>query len=183
MKKMIAITLSTLTAAAVLIPTVSSLAAETSKEKAEEIALNHAGINSDQVAYIRSHMDYDDGKKVYDVEFHTKDYKEYDYEIEVSTGSILSYDYDAEYYDTSRQPKSADSSQDNSVTADDAKGIALTRAGLQMSDVTFRSIHQDYDDGRLVYEGFFLSGTTEYEFEIDADSGNILEWDQESIFD
>ena len=23
----------------------------------------------------------------------------------------------------------------------------------------------------------------EYEFEIDADSGNILEWDQESIFD
>ena len=158
MKKMIAITLSTLTAAAVLIPTVSSLAAETSKEKAEEIALNHAGINSDQVAYIRSHMDYDDGKKVYDVEFYTKDYKEYDYEIEVSTGSILSYDYDAE-------------------------GIALTRAGLQMSDVTFRSIHQDYDDGRLVYEGSFLSGTTEYEFEIDADSGNILEWDQESIFD
>ena len=61
MKKMIAITLSTLTAAAVLIPTVSSLAAETSQEKAEEIALNHAGINSDQVAYIRSHMDYDDG--------------------------------------------------------------------------------------------------------------------------
>ena len=41
----------------------------------------------------------------------------------------------------------------------------------------------DHDDGRMEYEGKILYDGMEYEFEIDAYSGAIQEWDAESIFD
>ena len=64
--------------------------------------LSHAGLTADQVTFVRSKLDRDDGRLMYDVEFYTSDYKEYDYEIDAATGEILSYDYDAEGY--SNQP-------------------------------------------------------------------------------
>ena len=68
------------------------------EEQARETALSHAGLTADQVTFVRSKLDRDDGRLMYDVEFYTSDYKEYDYEIDASTGEILSYDYDAEGY-------------------------------------------------------------------------------------
>lgn len=41
----------------------------------------------------------------------------------------------------------------------------------------------DRDDGKLLYEGKIVYQGMEYEFEIDAYSGAILEWDADSIFD
>lgn len=72
--------------------------------KAKEIALNHAGLTEDQVTFVRSRLDWEDGRQVYDVEFYTSDYKEYDYEIDATTGEVLSYDYDAEGYAPSAEP-------------------------------------------------------------------------------
>ncbi len=73
-------------------------AAEISEEKAREIALSHAGVNADQATFIKSHIDLDNGKKVYDVEFYTADGKEYDYEIDTASGNILDYDFDVENF-------------------------------------------------------------------------------------
>lgn len=72
--------------------------------KAKEIALNHAGLTEDQVTFVRSRLDWEDGRQVYDVEFYTSDYKEYDYEIDATTGEVLSYDYDAEATPPQRMP-------------------------------------------------------------------------------
>lgn len=69
-----------------------------SEEEAKEIALSHAGFTSNQVTFIKSTLDKDNGSTHYDVEFHTEDYSEYDYEIDASSGEILDYDYDAEPY-------------------------------------------------------------------------------------
>ena len=41
----------------------------------------------------------------------------------------------------------------------------------------------DFDDGRWEYEGEIRYGTTEYDFTIDANTGAILKWDMESIYD
>ena len=43
--------------------------------------------------------------------------------------------------------------------------------------------HLMTEDGRTVYEGKFFYNEMEYEFEIDAQTGTILEWDAESIYD
>ena len=60
-----------------------------------------------------------------------------------------------------------------------AKSIALKHVGLSESQVTFIKAHLDYDDGYVVYDVEFYSGNTEYDYEIDAVSGKILEYDHE----
>ena len=50
--------------------------------------------------------------------------------------------------------------------------------GLIKKDVLAISIHKEYDDGRMLYEGGIIYGNTDYDFEIDAQTGDILEWSE-----
>ena len=142
-------------------------------DKAKEIALNHAGLTADQVTFVRSNLDQDDGRTCYDVEFYTADYTEYDYEIDANTGDVLSYDYDAEGYQGQSQSGST-----TAITADRAKEIALAEVpGATASDIC--EFETDRDDGRLEYEGTIYYNGTEYDFTIDGYSGAIRGWDVE----
>lgn len=142
---------------------------------AQAKALAHAGLTTNNVTFVRSHLDWDDGRQVYDVEFYTNDYKEYDYEIDAYTGDVLSYDYDAEYYGGGN----TSSSSGTAITEAEAKAIALGKVpGATESDIWEFSI--DRDDGRLEYEGEILYNGTKYEFEIDGYSGAIRSWEVES---
>lgn len=63
------------------------------------------------------------------------------------------------------------------ISLDDAMGIALARVeGATEQDIR---IELDYDDGRYKYEGEIIHEMTEYDFEIDANTGTILEWSVE----
>ncbi len=73
--------------------------------------------------------------------------------------------------------------QSTAVTKDQAKEIAASKAGLSVSDLSFFWMEKEWDDGRLCYEGEFVHKTTEYEFEIDVNTGTVTEWDTESIYD
>ena len=153
--------------------TTGGQAAAVTEEQARETALSHAGLTADQVTFVRSKLDRDDGRLMYDVEFYTSDYKEYDYEIDAATGEILSYDYDAEGY--SYQPNATPGT---AITAEQARGIALAEVpGAAESDIY--EFETDRDDGRLEYEGKIIYNNTEYEFTIDGYSGAIREWDAE----
>ncbi len=143
-------------------------------EQAKEKALAHAGLSSSQVTFVQAKLDWDDGRQVYDVEFYTADYKEYDYEIDASTGAVVKYDYDAEY----AIPQQPSGSQ--SITADQAKEKALSQVpGATASDIY--DFEADYDDGRIQYEGKIIYNGMKYEFEIDGYSGSIREWESESV--
>lgn len=64
------------------------------------------------------------------------------------------------------------------ITADEAKELALAKVpGASASDI--REFEVDYDDGRTEYEGKIIYSGTEYEFEIDAGSGQFLSWEEE----
>ena len=136
-------------------------------DKAKEIALSDAGLTSGQVTFVYAELDRDDGRLVYDVEFYTADYKEYDYEIDAGTGAILSKDFDAENYNRPSTPS-------NLISADRAKEIALGRAP---SGVTVVKCELERDDGRYIYEVEMRSGHTEYSCDIDAATGTIFDWD------
>ena len=160
-------------------------AAGITEDKAKEIAVDNAKVSQDDISFIRVGIDYENGRRVYDVEFFTKDYKEYDYEIDAENGNIVSMDYDAEYELINRgQDNNRQSAQTNAaITVEDAKAAALKQAGLEDSQVRWGRTHQDYDDGRIVYEGKFFYNEMEYEFEVDGRDGRIIEWDVESIYD
>lgn len=140
-------------------------------DEAKAKALTHAGLTSDQVTFIKSKLDYENGRQVYDVEFYTQDSKEYDYEIDASTGEVISYDYDAENYTTP-------ANSGTMITAEKAKELALSQVpGATLDDI--RKFEVDYDDGRTEYEGKIIYGGMEYEFEIDGYSGAFRSWEAE----
>lgn len=65
------------------------------------------------------------------------------------------------------------------ITLEDAKQIALDRAGATAGEAVFTKAHSDYDDGRAVYDIEFYVGTTEYELDVDAATGEITEFETE----
>ncbi len=140
-------------------------------EKAKAIALNDARVPASKARFIKTALDYENGRKVYDIEFY-RDNKEYDYEIDAITGRILEKDTDIEGFVISA-PASTD------VGLEKAKNVALRDAGLSASQVKFVKAHVDFDDGRKVYDIEFYHNNVEYDYEIDAATGKIREKDND----
>lgn len=69
-----------------------------SKEEAQNIAMAHAELTREQVTFTKSNLDKDDGREKYEIEFHTHDWKEYDYDIDPYSGQILGFDWDEEVH-------------------------------------------------------------------------------------
>lgn len=141
-----------------------------SRQEAMRIALSDAGISEKDASFVRSHLDWEDGRDVYDVEFYVNE-NEYDYEIDAVTGEILSMDRDAEYWAPGRN--------EVVLTEQDAVDIALKDAGLK--DVSGYRCYLDRDDGRFRYEVNFASDSRNYEYTIDAENGRILDVDIERV--
>ena len=147
-------------------------------EEAEKIALQDAGIAEADAVYVTAHPEYDDGAYIYNVEFYSGN-TEYDYEIDAYTGEIRSFDQDIENYTIgSRTP------QGNSVQIDveAAKAAAFSKAGVTENSVTLTKAELEYDDGRAMYQIEFIHDKMEYEFEIDAADGSIIQQEKESVY-
>ena len=157
-----------------------------SEEEAKEIALKHANLTNDQVTFIKSKLEIDDGIKKYDIEFYYEN-KEYDYEISAVDGSIIEYDFDIESYNISQEQGGSGNTNSNSssnastvaISEEKAKEIALKHANLTSDQVTFGKIKLDFDDGVQEYDIEFYYNNKEYSYEIDANSGTILSYEQD----
>ena len=74
---------------------------------------------------------------------------------------------------------SGTASQSAYIGVEAAKTAALNHAGLSASAVTFLEVDYDWEDGRMVYEVEFVTGQTEYEYEIDASTGAVVKYETE----
>ncbi len=136
--------------------------------EAEDIALSDAGVSWDDTEYFRTKMDRDHGRIVYEIEFSDGHHK-YEYSIAADGGRILEY---SEEVVRQRRGNSGDI-----ISIEEATRIALERVpGATERDIRIRA---ERDDGRRIYEGSIWYDRTEYEFEIDAASGRIIEWDRD----
>lgn len=72
---------------------------------------------------------------------------------------------------------------DTSITEEQARRIALEHAGVSAENATMIRVSKDRDNGMLLYEIDFVSGDREYEYDIDATTGNIVSHSVESVFD
>lgn len=68
-------------------------------------------------------------------------------------------------------------SQHNRITKEEAIAIALKDAGFTADQVTRIRAEFDYDDGTPEYEVDFHQGAYEYDYEIHAETGVILQKD------
>lgn len=158
-------------------------------EQAKEIALKHAGLTKDQVSFIETENDIDNGRQKYDIEFYCNG-KEYDYEISAINGEIIQFDNDINKYNnqnnnqSNTQNNNVNNVQSNAhntadISLDKAKQIALSHAGLTSSQVTFKRTELDFDDGIQKYEVEFYYNNREYSYEINANTGDILSYEQD----
>lgn len=67
------------------------------------------------------------------------------------------------------------------LSVDDARAAALRHAGVSAEDAVFESVELEEDNGRSVYELDFTAGGMEYEYEIDAQTGEVLSYQSEAI--
>ena len=175
---------STITSSAAITPDVPSPSAEQNsgngntseitEDQAKQVAFDHAQVKESDLTDLSVKKDYDDGISIYEIEFQAGN-KKYEYDIKAADGQILKTDYeiDEDYVD----PQTAQTS----ISEEDARALALAKVqGATDSDLR---IKLEKDDGRLIYEGKIVFNQTEYDFEIDAESGAFLKWEQESVYD
>ena len=145
-------------------------------EQAKEIALKNSNLTSEEVSFIRADSEMDDGVEKYNVEFYHEN-KEYDYEINAADGKIIEYDYYVVDYTMSGQQGTNESVSE--ITEEEAKEIALKHANLNNDQVTFGRIEKDFDNGVKKYDIEFSHNNKEYDYEIDANTGSILSYEQD----
>ena len=147
------------------------------EDAALQAALEAAGVSESDASRLRISKDRDDGRVVYEIRFDV-DQTEYDYDVLASDGQILSSDVELRNDDRDDDDdRNRGSNADVAISREEAIDIALAKvSGATESDIR---IELDHDDGRYKYEGDIIYERVEYDFEIDADSGEILEWSQE----
>ena len=168
----------------------------TAKE-AQTIALEHANLTAEQVTLLRTHYDEDDGVPEYEVEFRQGDY-EFDYTIHAVTGQVLEWDqeYEPEKLPTeapteaptepsveavATEPAATEAPKTTKakLTKEEARDIALKHAGFKKSQVKWLEVEYDFDDGIPEYSVEFYADGWEYDYEIHAETGKILEHQKE----
>ena len=155
------------------------------KQKAQEIALADAGVAAGDALHLIVKPDWDDGVRIYEVEFYTAS-QEYDYEIHAETGDILSRDREAEWNGTTASGSSSTGSTASASTTDigeaKARSVALSHAGISESSTSYIYAKKDWDDGRWVYDVEFWADGKEYDYEILASNGTILSYDYDAEY-
>lgn len=180
-------------------------------EKAKSIALAHAEVKAGDVEFSKTKKDFDDGMAIYELEFFKKTSSkitEYDYEIHVATGEVIKFSKEVKNITTNQgnttgttqKPSGSTSSgsqnsgstgsnsgsnqpSSNYIGVDKAKSIALKNAGVSSSAATFTKAKLDRDDGVYEYEIEFIANGMEYEYNIDATTGDILDWECDQMDD
>ena len=65
------------------------------------------------------------------------------------------------------------------LSVEQAKQAALDFAGVNASDANFTIVHRDYDHGREVFEIEFYANNTEYDMDVEVNTGRITDFSTE----
>lgn len=145
-------------------------AAALTMEDAKTIALERAQVNESDVFLTQLNEDKDDGQRVFEIEFIIGD-KEFEYDIDAETGEILK--------ESTKTLSGQKSGMDTSLYLgmDGAIQKALTQAGVSAEQAALIEVEFDFDDGRAEYEVKITSSGQTYEVELDAQTGEILQYE------
>ncbi|OOO00687.1 MAG: hypothetical protein ATN35_06070 [Epulopiscium sp. Nele67-Bin004] len=78
---------------------------------------------------------------------------------------------------TQKSEKGEKTSNENYITKDEAKTIAFAYAGTTDANIRELEIELDHDKGRVIYEVEWKVGNKEYKCDIDAITGEVLDFE------
>lgn len=139
------------------------------EKTAYELALKAAGVSASAVEKSVIRSEFENGKKLYKVSFDMGGYR-YDVSIDALTGDVTKFSKNAL---AAQAPTFS-----QTITADEAKEIALSFVfpnGEERTEFVVRKVKLDREDGQFVYEVELFAKDAEYEFEISAQDGAILD--------
>ncbi len=145
-------------------------------DAALQAVLDYAGITGDSVTYYEVDPELDEGTPYYEVEL-VIDGREQDYGVHAFTGEVIR-GIDGP---SVMNPGPALPQGTVTVTEAEAEAAALAHAGLTQDQVSGMRVKRDFDDGRMEFEVKFFTSTTEYEYTVDASTGEILKAETETI--
>lgn len=148
-------------------------------------ALTHAKVDQSAAQSLTVKLDEDDGVAYYEIEFCSAGV-EYDYEINATTGAVAKFEQDTcDHYahrsgsNNQNQNQNQGNSNGSYIGYDAALQAACKHAGVNVSQVTRLENELDHDDGVARYEISFHVGNMEYEYEINATTGQVLKYESE----
>lgn len=144
--------------------------AQVSRQEAKQIALRHANVLPQHATFEKIEVKQGRNGDKYEIEFYTHE-REYEYTIRIHNGNII--DFSSEKRDHRRQkPKN------HAISQDEAIRIALRHADVSPKQATFTKIELDRGKNNDKYEIEFYTNHNEYEYEINAQSGKIIDFSQ-----
>ncbi len=153
------------------------------RASAKNIALKHANASANKISNYEIELDSKKGVLYYDIEFDYNNY-EYDYHVNAKTGKITKVEKKAIKKATATKKTTTTAKKTTAtakITAANAKNIALKHAKVSASNITGYKSELDREDGVLIYEIDFRAGNYKYEYEINANTGRIVDVDKEFI--
>ena len=179
----------------VCIAVIFGVAAVSQKSGAETAALRHAGVTEAEVSGLHSDLELEGLTPVSDVSFWTQDAK-YEYEVTAFGHEIRQFEREplanagqsgsSSQNGTQPGTSGAAGTQQGGASAESgmidgtaAMNAALSHAGLTEADIYGYQSWLDSDHGTQIYEIEFRSGNSEYEYEINAYSGEVLKFESD----
>ncbi|MBQ4591266.1 MAG: PepSY domain-containing protein [Clostridia bacterium] len=146
----------------------------------KKIAFDHAGVTADTVFDLETEFDYDNGRAEYEVDFESGEF-DYDYDIDAVTGEVIKNNKKSDPENLIENGLSTTSPDGTAeyISADRAKEIALSHAGVAETNVFDYDCELEHEKGRAFYEVDFESMNYEHEYDIDAVTGEIIRSDKE----
>lgn len=174
-------------------PALSVAAKYITAEQAKAIALKHAGYAETDVRVVKLISYNKRMTQIYDIIFLTNNGK-YIYEIDAASGEVLAYylkGFGKHHFDSYHHNNQGMLPNQNSggqampnqnggngyISPVDAKNIALNHAQITDSGIVKYDQKLKNKNGFAVYDIEFEHGGMEYEYRIDAVTGEIISWE------
>ena len=180
----------------------ASSSAYVGEQAAKEAALQRAQVRAEDVTRIKCELDWEKGVMVYEVDFDAEGF-EYEIEINATTGEVIKVDKekDDDYFRTPAakekpaEQKTAAGQQAGAVPQApsapnapsapqtsgeaEAKSAAFRHAGVEESDVVYCVCEPERKHGIRIYEIEFVANGMEYEYDIHAETGEVIRYSKE----
>ena len=167
-----------------------------SKKEVKDIVVDDMNVSSNDVYFESIDLELD--KNYYEVELYYQN-NDYEYKVDAKSGKVIYNDFNVTNNSNNNGLGNSNSNSNSNgngngnnnsnnagnakISLQEARNIALTHANLDISVVSMVKCESEYDNGVLVYEIDFTYNNYEYDYKVDANTGEIISYDKDNIYD